>query len=33
MVGNSDPVGFLSVLREQNHDRDVAVQLMKLRKS
>ncbi len=33
MVGNSDPVGFLSVLRQQNHDRDVAANLMKLRAS
>jgi len=31
MIGNSDPVGFLSVLRQQNNDRDVAANLMKLR--
>ena len=31
MIGNDDPVGFLSVLRQQNHDRDVAANLMKIR--
>lgn len=31
MHGNEDPVGFLSVLREQHQDRDVAVSLQKLR--
>lgn len=33
MIGNSDPVGFLSVLRQQNNDRDVGANLMKLRSS
>lgn len=33
MIGNDDPVGFLSVLRQQNHDRDVAANLLRLRKS
>ncbi len=32
MLGNDDPVGFLSVLRQQNNDRDVAANLMRLRK-
>ena len=32
MIGNDDPVGFLSVLRQQNHDRDVAANLMRLRR-
>ena len=30
MQGNADPVGFLSVLREQHNDRDVAVSIQKL---
>lgn len=30
MAGNSDPVGFLSVLREQHNDRDIAVAIQKL---
>lgn len=33
MVGNDDPVGFLSVLRQQNNDRDVAANLIRLHKS
>lgn len=33
MVGNDDPVGFLSVLRQQNNDRDVAANLHRLRAS
>jgi len=31
MAGNEDPVAFLSVLRQQQNDRDVAVSLQKLR--
>lgn len=31
MIGNKDPRGFISVLREQNNDRDVAVSLQRLR--
>jgi hypothetical protein len=31
MIGNDDPVGFLSVLRQQNNDRDVAANLHRLR--
>ena len=31
MIGNDDPVGFLGVLRQQNNDRDVAANLMRLR--
>ncbi len=31
MIGNDDPVGFLSVLRQQNNDRDVAGKLQRLR--
>ena len=30
MQGNDDPVGFLSVLREQNHDRDVARKILEV---
>ncbi len=30
MVGNDDPRGFISTLRQQNNDRDVAVSLQKL---
>lgn len=30
MAGNPDPVGFLSVLREQHNDRDIAVAIQKL---
>lgn len=30
MVGNTDPVGFLSVLREQHNDRDVVAFIQKL---
>ena len=33
MIGNDDPVGFLSVLRLQNHDREVAANLQRLRAS
>lgn len=33
MLGNDDPVGFLSVLRQQNHDREVAANLQRLHKS
>lgn len=33
MIGNDDPVGFLSVLRQQNHDREVAASLYRLRTS
>lgn len=33
MIGNDDPVGFLSVLRQQNNDRDVAADLMRIRAS
>lgn len=30
MAGNADPVAFLSVLRQQHHDRDVAASLARL---
>lgn len=33
MSGNEDPVRFLSVLRQQQHDRDVAASLMRIRGS
>jgi len=33
MAGNDDPVGFLSVLRRQQNDRDVAASLLRLRAS
>lgn len=33
MTGNPDPLGFISVLREQHNDRDVAVSLQRLRAS
>lgn len=33
MSGNDDPVGFLSVLRRQQNDRDVAASLLRLRAS
>lgn len=33
MVGNDDPVGFLSVLRQQNNDRDAAADLQQIRAS
>ncbi len=33
MAGNDDPVGFLSVLRQQHNDRDVAASLLRLRAS
>lgn len=33
MAGNADPIAFLSVLRQQHNDRDVAASLLKLRAS